>query len=40
MIVCQIDAKGQIIAKEENCCFLRLGVEALGFGIRGKINDV
>ena len=36
----QIDAKGQIIAKEENYSFPRLGVEALGFGIRGTMNDV
>ena len=40
MIVFQIDAKGQIIAKEENYYFPRLRVEALGFGIRGTINDV
>ena len=39
MSVCQIDAKGQIIA-EENYHFPRLGVESLGFGIRGTINDV
>ena len=36
----QIDAKGQIIAKEENHQFPRLGVEALRFGVRGTINDV
>ena len=40
MRVCQIDAKGQIIAKEENYYFPRLGVEDLGYGIRGTINDV
>ena len=40
MRVCQIDGKGQIIAKEENYLFPRLGVEALGFGIMGEINDV
>ena len=40
MIVCQIDAKGQIIAKEENHYFPRLGVEALGLGISETINDV
>ena len=38
--VCQIDAKGQIIAKEENYQFPMLGVEALAFGISGIINDV
>ena len=40
MRVFQIDAKGQIIAKEENYYFHRLGVEALGFGKRGTMNDV
>ena len=37
---CQIDVKGQIIAKEENYWFPRLGMEALGFRIRETINDV
>ena len=40
MRVCQMDAKGQIIAKKENYKFPRLGVKAFGFGIRGTINDV
>ena len=40
LIVYQIDSKGQIIAKEENYQFPRLGVEALGFGIRGVINYI
>ena len=40
MRVCQIDAKGQIIAKEGNYQFPRLRVEALGFGIWGTMNDV
>ena len=36
----QIDAKGQIIVKEENYEFPRLGVESFAFRIRGTINDV
>ena len=40
MRFCQIDAKGQIIAKEENYQHLRLGLESSWLGIRETINDL
>ena len=38
--ICQRDAKSQIISKEKNHYFPRLGVEALRFETRAIINGV